>query len=142
VVDHARARRLSVRIREIVAAALERRVKDPRLGMVTVTEARLSPDLREATVFYTVLGDQDDRAQTAAALESARGVLRALVGRETGMRHTPTLSFVLDAVPETAQHLDELLASARAADQDVQRRSAGAVPAGEPDPYRSGVPEQ
>jgi ribosome-binding factor A len=132
-----RARRLAVRIREIVAATLEREVKDPRLGMVTVTDARLTGDLREATVFYTVYGDDGDRAASAAALHSATGMLRTALGRRLGVRHTPSLTFVLDAVPEGARHIDELLAQARAADAEVHRTAANARPAGDPDPYRT-----
>jgi ribosome-binding factor A len=131
-----RARRLSVRIREIVAAALERQVKDPRLGMVTVTDVRMTGDLREATVFYTVYGDEADRAASATALASATGMLRTGVGRQLGLRHTPSLTFVLDAVPEGARHIDELLAQAHAADAEVHRLAAHARPAGGADPYR------
>ena len=96
--DQARARRLAVRIREIVASTLENQVKDPRLGMVTITDARVTPDLRDATLYYTVYGDETARADTAAALDSARGVLRSQVGRQTGIKFTPTLAFVPDAV--------------------------------------------
>ena len=107
--DPARARRLAVRIREIVASTLEMQVKDPRLGMVTITDARVTPDLRDATLYYTVYGDEAARAESAAALESARGVLRSQVGRQTGIKFTPTLAFVPDAVPEQAGRIDELL---------------------------------
>jgi ribosome-binding factor A len=134
--DEARVRRMSVRVREIVANVLERQVKDPRLGMVTVTDARLTPDLREATVFYTVLGDDDAHAGTAAALESAKGVIRSAVGRGTGLKHTPTIAFVPDVVPESARHIEELIAQARAADADVHRVAERARPAGDDDPYR------
>lgn len=136
MVDVARARRLAVRIREVVASMLELEVKDPRLGMVTVTDVRLTPDLREATVFYTVYGDDAARADTAAALESAKGVLRSAVGRATGVKHTPTLDFVPDALPDNARHIDELLERARAADDAVHQASRGAMPAGDADPYR------
>jgi ribosome-binding factor A len=138
----ARARRLADRIRVIVAETLERRVKDPRLGFVTVTDARVSGDLREATVFYTVYGDESDRADTAAALESARGVLRTEVGRQTGVRHTPSLAFVADALPDNARTIDDLLVRAAAADAEVHRTSAGAHYAGEADPYRAAVDEE
>jgi ribosome-binding factor A len=137
VADPARARRLAKRIVKIVASALEHEVKDPRLAMVTITDARVTADLRDATVFYTVFGDEADHASAAAALASANGVLRSLVGQHTGVRFTPTLAFVLDAVPDNARHLDELLAQARAADAEVARLAAGAKPAGEPDPYRT-----
>src|SRR5262245_19843732 len=134
--DAPRARRLAVRIREIVAAALEMQVKDPRLGMVTVTDARVTPDLREATVFYTVYGDAAARAATAAALDSARGVLRSQVGRQTGIKFTPTLAFVPDIVPEQAGRIDQLLAVARDADAGLVEVRQGATYAGDPDPYR------
>lgn len=127
---------MSVRVREIVANVIERQVKDPRLGMVTVTDARLTPDLREATVFYTVWGDESVRADTAVALESAKGVIRTAVGRGTGLKHTPSLAFVLDGIPENARHIEDLLAQAHAADEYVHHLAEKARPAGEPDPYR------
>lgn len=136
-----RARRVAERIHVIVAEMLERRVKDPRLGFVTVTDVRVSGDTQQATVFYTVLGDADDIAGSAAALTSATGLIRSEVGRQLGMRHTPTLSFVLDAVPQNARHIDDLLARARADDDEVARRAAGAAYAGDPDPYRHADPD-
>ena len=134
--DPARARRLAVRIREIVAATLENQVKDPRLGMVTITDARLTPDLRDATLYYTVYGNDDDRQSSAMALESARGVLRTEVGRQTGIKFTPTLAFVPDAVPEQADRINELIAVARDADAGLAQVREGATYAGDPDPYR------
>ncbi len=137
----ARVRKLADRVRVIVAETLETRVKDPRLGFVTITDARVTNDLREATVFYTVLGSEQEKADTAAALESAKGVLRTEVGRQTGVRHTPSLAFVADAVPENARHIDDLLAQAAATDAAVAAAALGAQYAGEPDPYRSSTPE-
>jgi len=134
--DVARARRLAVRIREIVATTLEMQVKDPRLGMITITDARVTPDLREATVFYTVFGDAAARAETAAALDSARGVLRSQVGRQTGVKFTPSLTFVADEVPEVVESINTLIEQARDADEEVRRVRAGASYAGDPDPYR------
>jgi ribosome-binding factor A len=134
--DTARARKLADRIREIVAEALEKRVKDPRLGFVTVTDVRVTGDLQHATIFYTVLGDAEEKVASAAALESAKGVLRSEVGRRTGIRLTPTLEFVTDAVGENAAHIEELLRSVAEHDADVAARAAGAVYAGDPDPYR------
>ncbi|HSI92439.1 MAG TPA: 30S ribosome-binding factor RbfA [Jiangellaceae bacterium] len=139
--DPTRAHRLADRIREIVAEALKRRVKDPRLGFITVTDARITGDLREATVFYTVYGDESERADTAVALESVKGLLRSEVGRQTGIKFTPTLTFVPDAVPETAANIEDLLRRAREADEQVARNAAGASYAGEPDPYRAPPPE-
>lgn len=135
--DAARARKLADRIQQVVAEMLERRIKDPRLGFVTVTDARLTNDLREATLYYTVYGSEGERADTAAALESAKGVIRSEVGRQTGLRHTPSLTFVLDAVMENVQQIDDLLAQARARDEQVARAARGAKPAGDPNPYRT-----
>jgi ribosome-binding factor A len=132
----ARAKQLADRIQVLVAELLERRVKDPRLGFVTVTDAKLTGDLREASVFYTVYGDEQERASTAAALESARGLIRTEVGRALGLRHTPSVAFFLDAVPETAGQIEELLAKARQADAEVAKAAAGAKPAGDADPYK------
>src|SRR5260370_38481528 len=135
--DAARARKLSDRIARIVAEMLELRIKDPRLGFITVTDARLTGDLRDATVYYTVYGPPEERAATAAALESAKGVIRSEVGRQTGLRHTPSLTFVADTIPDNARHIEELLERARAADAGVARSRAGALPAGDPDPYKT-----
>ncbi|GAA3758792.1 30S ribosome-binding factor RbfA [Salinactinospora qingdaonensis] len=136
MVDAARARRLADRIQRIVAEMLERRIKDPRLGFITVTDARITNDLRDATVYYTVFGSAEEKAGSAAALESAKGVIRTEVGRQTGLRHTPSLTFVADELQENAKHIEELLAKARAADADVARAAAAAEPAGEADPYK------
>jgi ribosome-binding factor A len=134
--DVGRARRMAGRIKQIVATGIETQVKDPRLGMVTITDVRVTGDLHDATVFYTVLGDRDAQAESALALESAKGVLRSEVGRQTGVRFTPTLTFVLDSVPEAANHIDDLLAVAAQADAQVEAARQGAQPAGELDPYR------
>jgi len=134
--DPARARKLAVRIRQIVSAAIEMQIKDPRLGMVTVTDARVTNDLREATVFYTVFGDETQVADSAKALASATGVLRSTVGRQTGVKFVPTLTFVADHVPDTARELDEAIERVRHADAELARVRQGAVYAGEADPYR------
>jgi ribosome-binding factor A len=137
VVDAARARKLADRVKVVVAETLEMRVKDPRLGFITITDARVTNDLQQATVFYTVFGDETAKNDTAAALESARGVLRSEVGRQTGVRHTPSLTFVADAVPENAAHIEDLLAQVAASDAEVHRAAAGATYAGDADPYRA-----
>jgi ribosome-binding factor A len=134
--DPARARRLAVRIRQIVSATIEMQIKDPRLGMVTITDARVTSDLREATVFYTVYGDETEVADSARALASATGVLRSTVGKQTGIKFVPTLSFVADIVPSTARELEEALERVRQADAELARAREGAQYAGEPDPYR------
>jgi ribosome-binding factor A len=135
--NQGRARRLGDRIAQIVAEMLERRIKDPRLGFVTVTEARVTGDLREATVFYTVYGSDEEVAGTAAALASATGLIRSEVGRQTGLKHTPSISFSQDTVPDSARMIEDLVAQAKAADAAVAAVRADASPAGDPDPYRS-----
>jgi ribosome-binding factor A len=136
MVDTARARKLADRIKVIVAETLELKVKDPRMGFITVTDVRVTGDCQQASVFYTVLGDETQRAETAEALESAKGVLRSEVGRLTGVRRTPSLAFFADAVPENAAFIEDLLAQVAEADAEVNRSAAGATYAGEPDPYR------
>ena len=119
--DPAKVRRHAERVRELVASVVRTQIKDPRLGMITITDARITADLRDATVFYTVLGDAAAQAGTAAALESAKGMLRSTVGKALGLRHSPTLAFVLDDVQDQVKHIDDLLAAAR------QRRRRGAA---------------
>lgn len=128
--------KVAEQIKVIVAELLERRIKDPRLGFVTLTDVRMTGDGREATIFYTVMGSEDARADTAAALASANGMIRSTVGKQLGMKFTPTIAFVLDAVPETAAEMEALLARARASDAELAAASAGAAYAGEADPYR------
>jgi len=132
-----RVRKIADRIQVIVAQMLERRIKDPRLGFTTITDVRVSGDTQQATVFYTVLGADTpaELASTAAALESAKGLIRSEVAKQLGMRHAPSLEFVHDALPETARHLDEVLAKARAQDEAVAA-TRGAAYAGEEDPYK------
>jgi ribosome-binding factor A len=142
MVDAGRARRLAGRIKQIVAIQIETQVKDPRLGMVTLTDVRVSGDLHDATIFYTVFGDEAAHADSATALESAKGILRSEVGRQTGVRFTPTLTFILDSLPDDVRHIDDLLAVAAKADAEVEAARRGAKPAGDADPYRKPrVPE-
>ncbi|WP_312899013.1 30S ribosome-binding factor RbfA [Corynebacterium variabile] len=138
--DHARAARMAKRIMTIVASAIEREVKDRRLEYVTVTDCRVTGDLHDATVFYTVRGagidEEPDTEAAAEALHRARGQLRKIVGDQLSVRFTPTLSFSLDNVPEASAHMEELLARAREIDERVRAQATGAAPAGESDPYR------
>ena len=134
--DAARTRRLSERITKIVAELLERRIKDPRLGFVTVTEVRLTQDWREAKVFYTVFGTPEERQDTAIALRSATGIIRSEVGRIIGLRHTPSIEFIADALPDSARRIDDLVAAARQADEELAQAREGAQWAGDPDPYK------
>ena len=136
-----RVRKVADRIKVVVAEMLERRIKDPRLGFVTVTDVRVTGDTQSASVFYTVFGDEDQVVGSAAALQSAKGLIRSEVGKQLGMRHVPTLEFVHDALPDTARHIDELLAKAKESDAAVAAAAAGAAYAGEPDPYRKPADE-
>ena len=143
-----RAGRLGKRIGEIVATAIDNEIKDPRLEFVTITDSRITPDLRVATLYYTVRGEtldeEPDLEAAEEALAAARGRLRTMVGKQTGVKFTPELTFVLDSVPDAARHMEELLARARASDEEVRRNAEGARPAGDEDPYRrpgEGLPE-
>jgi len=131
-----RSRKIADRIQVIVAEMLERRLKDPRLGFVTVTDVRVSGDNQQASIFYTVFGEGDDLVGTAAALESAKGLIRSEVAKQLAMRHAPTLEFHHDALPESARHLDEVLAKARQLDEQVAAVAAAATYAGGEDPYK------
>ena len=131
-----RVLKLADQIKVIIAEMLERRIKDPRLGFVTITDVRLTGDSREATAFYTVLGSDQDQVATAAALASATGLIRSQIGKQLGLKFTPTLTFVPDAVPENARHIEELLARARATDERVAEQAASASYAGDEDPYK------
>lgn len=142
MVDSARAARLAKRISSIVASAIGTEIKDPRLSHVTITDARVTNDLHDATIFYSVMGEtidaEPDYAEAAAGLAAATGILRSKVGAGTGVRFTPTLTFALDTVPDAARHMEELVARARANDEMVARQAEQATPAGEADPYRTG----
>jgi ribosome-binding factor A len=131
-----RIRKIADRIKVIVAEMLERRVKDPRLGFVTITDVRVSGDSQQASIFYTVFGTPEELDGTAAALESAKGLIRSEVGKQLGMRHVPNLEFIQDALPETARQIDDLLEKVRESDAAVAASASGAVYAGEPDPYK------
>jgi ribosome-binding factor A len=135
--DPARARRLGERITQIVAEMLERRIKDPRLGFVTITESRVTGDLRDATVFYTVYGTDEEAAASAAAMGSAAGVIRSEIGKQTGLKHTPSITFKRDTLPAGAKSIEDLVAKAKQADAELAASRVGAVHAGERNPYRT-----
>lgn len=135
--DNSRAIRLSEAIKEIVATTLDTKIKDPRLGFVTVTGVKVTGDLQHATVFYTVLGDEAQATSSAAALESAKGLLRSEVGRQTGVKFTPTLTFQLDHTPQTAADIAEALRVARLRDAEIKAMAEGKTPAGDANPYKS-----
>lgn len=139
--DNARAARMAKRIQTIVASAIDQEVKDRRLELVTVTDTRVTGDLHDATVFYTVRGrgieDEPDYDEAAEALHRARGQLRKIVGEQLGVRFTPTLSFEVDTVPEASAHMEELLARARARDAELAKLKENATPAGDANPYKT-----
>ncbi|GAA1475027.1 30S ribosome-binding factor RbfA [Corynebacterium felinum] len=140
MVDNARAQRMAKRILHIVASAIEREIKDPRLEFVTITDARVTGDLHDATVFYTVRGksisDEPDTESAAEGLNRAKGQLRKIVGDQLSVRFTPTLSFELDTVPETSARMEDLLARARKRDAELAELRKNATPAGDADPYK------
>ncbi|MDR0365355.1 MAG: 30S ribosome-binding factor RbfA [Bifidobacteriaceae bacterium] len=136
-----RARRVADRIKEVVAGLLTRSIKDPRLGFVTITDVRVTGDLQHATIFYTVLGDETACQETAAALASARGLIRSEVGKSLGLRLTPTIDFQLDQLPEGASRIEDALRRAAEQDADVAAQAAGASYAGEADPYQHDEPD-
>ncbi|WP_237186868.1 30S ribosome-binding factor RbfA [Rothia nasimurium] len=140
--DPARAARLADRIKVIVAQALERRIKDPRLGFITVTDARVTNDLQHATIYYTVFGSEEEQASTKAALESVKGILRSEVGKNITARLTPTLTFVPDEVPVNAAHIEDLLRKTKERDAELAAAREGAEYAGGEDAYKSTETEE
>jgi ribosome-binding factor A len=136
MVDHARARKLAERIKVLVAEALERAVKDPDLGFVTITEVKVTPDLQHASIFYTVYGNAEEKKRSAEIIEKNRGLVRREVGHNLSIRLTPTIEFIPDEIPETAAAMNDLLAEARARDAQVAKLAAEAHWAGEENPYK------
>ena len=130
-----RAGKVAERIQQIVAKRLEKGLRDPRLGFVTITDVRVTGDLQNASIFYTVYGTEEEQADSAAALKSATGMLRSEVGKQLGTRLTPTLEFFHDELPESAQHMNELLDEARRRDESSRAQAEHAQYAGEEDPY-------
>lgn len=135
MVDHGRAAKLGDAIKEIVARRIDKGLRDPRLGFVTITDVRMTGDLQHAAIFYTVYGTEQEREESAAALKAATGMLRTEVGRNIRARLTPTLEFIPDAIPENAAHVADLLAEARERDSAARALAAGAQYAGDADPY-------
>ncbi|ERG63743.1 MULTISPECIES: 30S ribosome-binding factor RbfA [Agrococcus] len=134
--ENPRARKIADRIREITVRALEREVRDPRLGFVTITDVRVTGDLQHASIFYTVYGTDEERDETAKALSSAKGVVRREIGKGLSLRLTPSIEFHLDALPESAASIEHLLDEARQRDLAAHRAAEAAQYAGDADPYR------
>ncbi len=135
-----RARKMADLIREVVAQRLQKGLRDPRMGYVTITDVQVTGDLQHASIFFTVLGDETERADTAAALKAATGMLRTEVGRNITARLTPTLEFVPDGIPENAAAIESLLSEARERDAEISAMKSTAQYAGDPDPYK--VPKE
>lgn len=136
MVDHARARKLAERIKVLVAEALERAVKDPDLGFVTITDVKVTPDLQHAKIFYTVYGSDAEKAQSTEIIERNKGLIRREVGRGLSIRLTPTIEFESDEIPVIAAHLNDLLNEAKNRDAEVQAMAKTAEFAGEANPYK------
>ncbi|MEY5004370.1 MAG: hypothetical protein RLZZ594_400 [Actinomycetota bacterium] len=136
MVDVARARKLAERIKVLVAEALEKAVKDPDLGFVTITDVKVTPDLQHSTIFYTVYGSAEDKKRSGEIIDKNRGLIRREVGHNLNIRLTPTIEFIADEIPETAAHMNDLLAEAKARDAEVARIAAEAKWAGEENPYK------
>lgn len=136
MVDVARARKLAERIKVLTAEALEKAVKDPDLGFVTITEVKVTPDLQHAQIFYTVYGSDEDRERSNEIIKRNTGRIRGEVGHNLSIRLTPTIEFIADELPENAAHLNDLLAEAKARDAEVARLAAIAKPAGDANPYK------
>ena len=115
-------RRVNESVRAVVAEGVGQ-LKDPRIGMVTVTDVRVSPDLGEARIFVSVLGNDRKRAATLAGLESAKGVLQGKINRELSLRRTPTLTFTYDESVEHGVRMSKLI-----------DELAAELPEDEPDP--------
>ena len=135
MVDAARAAKMADRIKVIVAKTLERGVKDPRMGFVTITDVKVTGDLQHASIFYTVYGSDEERADTAVALKSATGMIRSEVGKNLTARLTPSLEFIADGIPENAALIESLLSEAAQRDADVENLKKTAQYAGDEDPY-------
>ena len=109
-------RKVNELVREVVADSVTD-LKDPRIGFLTITGAETSPDLRHAVVFYSVLGSEEEKTDTAAALESARSRIQALLGRETRLRYTPVLEFKVDPSIDEGLRINQLLADLKEAEE-------------------------
>ena len=133
-----RARKLADQIHRILAERLQKGLRDPEMGYVTITDVRMTGDLQHASVFFTVMGSDEEREKTAAALQRATGMLRTEVGKHLRVRLIPSLEFIPDALPGTVDDIDRLLEEAKTRDEQVRQSAQAAQPAGEADPYQPG----
>lgn len=117
--EYSRSQRLAQLLREEISRLLQREVKDARIGLVTVTGVEVTPDLKHATVYVEVSGDDDERKQeTLEGLESAAGFMRTRLGRELRIRRAPELRFELDRTQERARRIHELLSQVREGEEE------------------------
>jgi ribosome-binding factor A len=96
-------------VREVLSDAISLKVKDPRIGFVTVTAVETAPDLRRARVYVSVLGNEGERKRSMQGLRSAHGILQRAVAGELRLKHTPTLEFVYDDTSERGMRIAELI---------------------------------
>jgi ribosome-binding factor A len=122
-----RMRRVDEAVRAVLSDAISKDLQDPRVGFVTVTAVKTSPDLRHARVYVSVLGDEDERAESLAALGAAHGFLQSRIAAAIRLKHTPTLTFDYDESIVRGMRISELI-----------DREAGA-PKGESDSGESGA---
>jgi ribosome-binding factor A len=134
--DPERARKMADRIKVIIAKRLERGLRDPRLGFVTITDVKVTGDLQHASVFYTVYGSIEERTDSAAALKAATGLMRSEVGKNITARLTPSIEFIADGIPENAALIDDLLREAHDRDTATEDSKGTATYAGDADPYK------
>lgn len=113
-----RADRVADLVRAAVAELILRELKDPRIGMVTLTQVEMTDDLRHARIFFSVVGTDEVRNRSLAGLQSAAGFIRREVGRRLELRYAPEITFRLDPVPERAQRVAELLHSGQTEHED------------------------
>ena len=104
-----RKERLNERLKELLGELILRRIKDPRIGLVTITSASVAPDLTTAKVYFSVMGDESARAETRKGLESAKGFLRKTIGRELKLRQVPDLRFVYDDSLDRAMRIERAI---------------------------------
>jgi ribosome-binding factor A len=120
VTTHSRPDRVAHLLQQKLAEVFARGLKDPRVGLVTITGVKMSPDLREARVYWTVHGEANVREQTARGIEAARGWLRREVGATLGLRVVPDLHFTYDEAIDRGDRIEQLLRQVR--DQDARRQ--------------------
>lgn len=107
--DYQRSDRVGDLLVELIAELLRKEIRDPRLGAVTITAAKVTKDLRHARIYFNLWGDRKDKKEVMAGLESATGFIRSKVGKQLNLRFVPTLEFFYDETPDEAQRIEDLL---------------------------------